>query len=87
MVFPSLIRPNFKAFLTTVGISSLLVTGTIVGLRQMGFFEQAELEHYDQLLRLRPKQSTDQRVVVIGISEADIQSRKEYPIKDPSPNC
>jgi adenylate cyclase len=82
MVFPSLIRPNFKAFLTTVGISSLLVTGTIVGLRQMGFFEQAELEHYDQLLRLRPKQSTDQRVVVIGISEADIQSRKEYPIKD-----
>jgi adenylate cyclase len=82
MVFPSLIRPNFKAFLTTVGISSLLVTGAIVGLRQMGFFEQAELEHYDQLLRRRPKQSTDQRVVVIGISETDIQSRKEYPIKD-----
>jgi adenylate cyclase len=82
MVFSTLIRPTFKIFLTTVGISSLLVTGTIVGLQQMGFFEQAELEHYDQLLRLRPKQPTDQRVVVIGISEADIQSRKEYPIKD-----
>jgi adenylate cyclase len=80
MVFSS--RPSLKTVAMTVGLTSLAVTGAIVGLRQLGFFEQAELQKYDELLRMRPSKALDQRVVVIGIGEKDIQTRQEYPVKD-----
>jgi adenylate cyclase len=80
MVFSS--RPSLKTVAMTVGLTSLVVAGAIVGLRQLGFFEQAELQKYDELLRMRPGKALDQRVVVIGIGEKDIQTRQEYPVKD-----
>jgi adenylate cyclase len=80
MVFSS--RPSVKTVAITVGLTSLVVAGAIVGLRQLGFFEQAELQKYDELLRMRPSKALDQRVVVIGIGEKDIQTRQEYPLKD-----
>jgi adenylate cyclase len=80
MVFSS--RPSLKTVAMTVGLTSLVVAGAIVGLRQLGFFEQAELQKYDELLRMRPNKATDQRVVVISIGEKDIQTRQEYPVKD-----
>jgi adenylate cyclase len=82
MVFSSRPSVSFKTALITVGLTSLAVSGAIVGLRQLGFFEQAELQKYDELLRLRPSKALDQRVVVIGIGEKDIQTRQEYPVKD-----
>ncbi len=80
MVFSS--RPSVKTVAMTVGLTSLVVAGAIVGLRQLGLFEQAELQKYDELLRMRPNKAPDQRVVVIGIGEKDIQTRQEYPVKD-----
>jgi adenylate cyclase len=80
MVFSS--RPSLKTVAMTVGLTSLVVAGAIVGLRELGFFEQAELQKYDELLRMRPNKAPDQRVVVIGIGEKDIQTRQEYPVKD-----
>jgi adenylate cyclase len=80
MVFSS--RPSLKTVAMTVGLTSLVVAGAIVGLRQLGVFEQAELQKYDELMRMRPGKAVDQRVVVIGIGEKDIQTRQEYPVKD-----
>jgi adenylate cyclase len=84
MVFSSrpIVKTSFKTVALTVGLASLVVTGGVMGLRQLGFFEQAELQKYDELLRMRPKKALDQRVVVIGIGEKDIQTRQEYPVKD-----
>jgi adenylate cyclase len=84
MVFSSRpsVKVSFKTIAMTIGLSSLAITGVILGLRQVGFFEQAELQKYDELLRLRPNKAVDQRVVVIGIGEKDIQTRQEYPVKD-----
>lgn len=51
-------------------------------LRNIGGFEEAELSAYDGLMRSRPDEGMDDRLLVVGISEADIQRRGEYPIHD-----
>jgi adenylate cyclase len=75
-------KPTLKTYLTTVGLTSLLLGGAVVSLRQLGLFESAELQRYDHMVRSRTKQQTDPRVVVVAVSETDIQTRQEYPLKD-----
>ncbi|MEB3292710.1 MAG: CHASE2 domain-containing protein [Synechococcales bacterium] len=79
---PALRNSTVKTLLTWVGLTSLVIAGAIVGLRQVRFYEKAELEAYDQMVRWHPQKPTDNRVVVIGIGEKEIQTRNEYPIHD-----
>lgn len=69
-------------FLRSVLLTSVVVTGAVVGVRQLGMLEGLELGAYDQMIRSRPDQGQDNRLLVVGISEADLQTRKEYPITD-----
>lgn len=66
----------------TVFLTSLAITGVILGLRGLGSFEGMELGAFDQLMRSRPQEGMDNRFLVVGISDVDIQTRKEYPIED-----
>ncbi|AFZ21595.1 CHASE2 domain-containing protein [Allocoleopsis franciscana] len=70
------------AFGRSVILTSVVVAGVVVGLRQIGTLEGMELRAYDQLMRSRPDQGPDDRLLVVGVTEQDIQTRKEYPIKD-----
>ncbi|NJN22052.1 MAG: CHASE2 domain-containing protein [Leptolyngbya sp. RL_3_1] len=54
----------------------------VLGGRALGLLQGAELATYDQLLRLRPSEAPDDRLLVVGITEADIQTRQEWPISD-----
>jgi adenylate cyclase len=69
-------------FLRSVLLTSIIVTGAVVGVRQLGILEGLELGAYDQMMRSRPDQGQDNRLLVVGISATDIQTRKEYPITD-----
>lgn len=73
---------GLMAFGGTVVLTSLVVTGVIVGVRQRGALERAELDAYDKLVRSRPEQEPDDRVLVVEYSEADIAELKEFPISD-----
>ena len=73
---------GLMAFGGTVVLTSLVVTGVIVGVRQLGALEGLELQAYDALLRSRPEQEPDDRVLVVEYSEADIAQIKEFPISD-----
>jgi CHASE2 domain-containing sensor protein len=53
------------------------VTLSTIGLRYLGVFEKAELQTFDQMLLLRPKEDLDPRLLVVEITEKDIQSRQE----------
>jgi len=66
----------------SVILTSIVVTGVVAGMRQLGMFQGMELGAYDQIMRSRPERGLDNRLLVVGISEADIQTRKEYPITD-----
>ena len=62
---------------------SAIATGAIVlGLKAVGALQGLELGVYDQMMRLRPTPNPDARVLVVGITEADVQARQEWPIQD-----
>ncbi|WP_372478241.1 CHASE2 domain-containing protein [Nostoc mirabile] len=66
-----------KCKLWTVLLSTAIVTLSTIGLRYLGFFEKAELQTFNQIFVLRPKEDLDPRLLVVEVTEKDIQSRQE----------
>ncbi|MEM9214885.1 MAG: CHASE2 domain-containing protein [Cyanobacteria bacterium P01_F01_bin.150] len=60
--------------ITTMAIASILVAGLVVGMRTLGILQGLELKAYDQIVLAQPKLlPPDQRFIIIGIDEQDIQ--------------
>jgi adenylate cyclase len=81
MQLRNLYKP-FLGFAQSVLIASAAVTVTLIAIRQAGILEPIELGAYDTMLRLRPDESPDPRLLVIGITESDIQKLQQWPISD-----
>ncbi|NJN75673.1 MAG: CHASE2 domain-containing protein [Synechococcaceae cyanobacterium RL_1_2] len=66
----------------------LVIPGTIIFtvvtlLRALGWLQGWEWQLFDIMLRSRPLESPDERIVIVGIGEQDIQSTlQSYPISD-----
>ncbi|MBT9316666.1 CHASE2 domain-containing protein [Leptothoe spongobia] len=73
---------TWKQFLGTALLTSLVVTAGMAISRQFGWLESSELGLYDQFIQMRTAAGQDDRILVVGIDENDIQSRQEYPIED-----
>ena len=71
-----------KRFFQVVVLTSLIVTGGLALCRFLGFFERLEIAAYDSFIGLKPSDPPDDRLLIVGIGENDIQSRQEYPIKE-----
>jgi CHASE2 domain-containing sensor protein len=54
----------------------------IIVLRLVGSLQILEWSAFDRFLRLRPKESIDERILIVGINEKDIKLVKKYPIPD-----
>ncbi|NET34927.1 MAG: EAL domain-containing protein [Cyanothece sp. SIO1E1] len=63
-------------------IASVLVTGIVLGGRQTGILQSLELAAFDHMVRLQPKQEADSRLLVIEITESDIQNQNRWPLSD-----
>jgi CHASE2 domain-containing sensor protein len=55
--------------------ASLAITGLVMGVRYAGMFQSLELQAFDQLLQLRPNEQPDSRLLVVTITEEDVQSQ------------
>lgn len=68
-----------KQRLQIVLVASVVVTALIMGIRQLGIFQQWELQTFDSLVRLRSDEKPDPRLLVVTITEKDIlnQNLKE----------
>lgn len=66
-----------SALATSVAVAALLI-----GFRQLGLLQGLELAAFDQMVRLRPDEGPDQRLLIVGITEGDIQKLNEWPISD-----
>lgn len=66
----------------SVLLASAGVTGILLGLRQMGTMQPMELWAYDNLLRNRPPEAPDPRLLVVEVTEADIQRVGRFPLPD-----
>jgi adenylate cyclase len=78
--------PGFLKRLRTPVVAALLVGAlvglAVIGLRLAGQLEGWELLAYDWCLRARTDSSRDHRLVMLGISETDIQQLGRWPLTD-----
>ena len=63
-------------------MTSVVLTGLILGVRQAGVLQPLELAAYDRLVRWRPSPEPDSRLLVVEITESDIQSQNQWPLSD-----
>lgn len=58
-------------------LASFAVTGLVMGGRAFGLLQSWELKAFDQLMRLRPSERQDSRLLVVAITEADFQLKEQ----------
>lgn len=56
-------------------LSSLAITGLVLGIRWLGLLQPLELWAFDRFLTLRPRETPDARLLIVTIDEADIQAQ------------
>ena len=61
--------------LGAVLLASMAAAATVMGVRYMGMLQPLELQAFDQLVRLRPEEKPDPRILVIGITDNDITAQ------------
>ena len=57
------------------------VAGAVILVRSLGLLQPWELAVYDQFIRVRPTEPRDNRIVIVGIDEEDLQ-KFGFPIPD-----
>lgn len=66
----------------TAGLIGLVVILLVVAARISGGLQPLEWMAFDSLMRLRPVETIDDRILVIGIDDQDIQQLNTYPVPD-----
>ncbi|MCL1463895.1 CHASE2 domain-containing protein [Argonema galeatum] len=73
-------RPS-KPKLQTVFIASFIVTSLVMGVRSIGWLQSWELQAYDAMMRMRPSEPPDPRLLIVGADKEDID-KYNYPLRD-----
>ena len=63
-------------------LAGVTVTLLNMGVRQLGWLQSWELGTFDSLMRWQPDAGPDPRLLIVGISEADIQALGRFPVSD-----
>lgn len=59
-----------------------IVSGLVISMRLAGWLQLLEWAALDTFFQLRPLEPPDEKIVIIGIQESDIQKLKQWPISD-----
>jgi CHASE2 domain-containing sensor protein len=59
----------------TVLLTSLLVTLSVIGVRQLGVLQPLELLAFDYLMTWRPHEEPDPRLLIVTVTEKDVQNQ------------
>ncbi|MDZ8259050.1 CHASE2 domain-containing serine/threonine-protein kinase [Nostoc sp. ChiQUE01b] len=70
-----------KSWLQIIFVTSVGVTVFIWGVREIKWLQPWELRVYDQMLRSRPAQAPDRRILLVKITDEDLK-REKWPISD-----
>ncbi|MBD2532190.1 CHASE2 domain-containing protein [Nostoc flagelliforme FACHB-838] len=65
-----------KSWLQIIFVTSVGVTAFIWGIRELKWLQPWELRVYDQMLRSRPVQAPDRRILLVKITEEDLKREK-----------
>ncbi len=61
---------------------SILITGLLIALRQVGGLQSLELIVLDRMTRLKGDRGPDPRILVVEVTEEDIREQGEWPLPD-----
>ncbi|BAY08721.1 CHASE2 domain-containing serine/threonine-protein kinase [Calothrix sp. NIES-2098] len=70
-----------KKWLQIVLASSVGVTALVWGVRELKWLQSWELKVYDRMLRSRPVEGPDNRILLVTITETDLE-RQKWPLSD-----
>ncbi|MHC0062502.1 CHASE2 domain-containing protein [Nostoc sp. UIC 10890] len=70
-----------KSWLPIIFVTSVGVTAFIWGVRELKWLQPWELRVYDQMLRSRPAQAPDRRILLVKITDEDLK-REKWTISD-----
>lgn len=63
-------------------ITCIAVTGTLLGVRHLGWLQPLELNAFDLMVQLRPDAGADPRLLIVEVTDKDINAFKKWPISD-----
>ncbi|MBD1826833.1 adenylate/guanylate cyclase domain-containing protein [Microcoleus vaginatus GB1-A2] len=68
--------------LQPLAIIWIVVTGALLGVRHLGGLQPLELNAFDLMVQLRPDPGPDRRLLIVTITEQDIDTIEKWPISD-----
>lgn len=66
------LRQRKRNLFTLLGVS-LAIAASVMGVRYLGILQKWELQTYDQMMRIRPDEGSDRRLLIVGITDEDFQ--------------
>ncbi len=66
----------------TVPIATGAIACLVIAVRQLGGLQPLELAAFDLMVRLRPDPGPDPRLLVVEITQTDIQTQNHWPLSD-----
>jgi diguanylate cyclase (GGDEF)-like protein len=69
-------------WLRIISLIALGISGVVITASYTGLFQTLELSIFDWWFRLRPAEAREERIVVVTISESDINHLGQWPISD-----
>ena len=77
------LTPSFSlADLQPLIITWIAVMGTLLGVRHLGWLQPLELNAFDLMVQLRPDAEADPRLLIVKVTDNDINAFKKWPISD-----
>lgn len=70
------------ADLGLIVVVSAVASTVVIGIRELGGLQPLELGAYDRLMQLRPMPEPDPRLLVVAVTEADIQRYRSLSLPD-----
>ncbi|MBW4599071.1 MAG: CHASE2 domain-containing protein [Calothrix sp. FI2-JRJ7] len=67
--------PNQK--FQIIFLASIVITSLLMGIRSLSILQYWELSVFDTMMRMRPAEKPDPRIVVVTVTEADIQAQEQ----------
>jgi adenylate cyclase len=65
-----------------VWVTAPTVAALVLGVRSLGWLQFLEWLAYDRFIQIQPRPAIDERIVIIGIDETDLQALDRYPVTD-----
>lgn len=63
-------------------LSALTTAGCIFAIRSLGLLQLPEFAAFDRFIQLRPEESRDDRIILVGFNETDLKNLKTSQISD-----